>query len=150
MCSWKIMAEYCNHLKELLAAQIPFFKEEVNFNRFILNRENKGKDVGEAKAKGDYIKKHMKDWGTGFAEVYCLLFCEERSDCKAYSSKQSKLKKKIEDYQKELSNNLHREVSYEEAERKYLYVLTPSYWMGVTEAFLFMKQYLRPSQKRSD
>lgn len=137
---------FCDRLEDIGKAEAPFIKKEIEFHKLILSQINR-RDVGSEVAEGDYLSKHLPWWAYGFAAVFCLDYCKGET-CQAYHIKQKKFKNHIENYRKSLS--LEKEdVSYEEAEKRFLY--TPegfSYAMGMAHAHLFLQEIMPKTKLR--
>jgi len=131
------MAEYCNHLKELLEAESPFVIKEIEKNRYYLS-EKERHDVGEQEAKKDYLENYLSNWGQGFSSVYCLFTCSEKS-CGVLNRRRKKLKVEIKKHKSSLKRKLKKNVLFEEASQDYFFKLGHSYLEGVADAVSFIK-----------
>jgi hypothetical protein len=130
------MADCCNHLKELLDAEKPFLDNEIKIHKWCLC-EKMG-DIGDDEAEIDYVKSHLKAWGTGFASVYCLMACEGEK-CEGYKCKQKSFTDNVKSLRKFLEEKEDRKFSFEEVEKIYIFELGPSYWKGCVDALMYLK-----------
>jgi len=121
----------CDHLKELFNAEEPFLNQEyIQHQGFISEKNNIEVELEEAKL--DYVKKHMRNWATGFAWIYCPFYCKGEG-CEDYVAKQKNFNKELNSIMKE------KNVSIEEAEQIYISQLGPSFWKGCVDAMIYMK-----------
>ncbi len=130
------MADYCNHLQDLLDAEKPFLESEIKIHKWC--KSEKMGDIGEGKAEIDYAKSHLKDWATGFASVYCSMACEGE-ECGGYKAKQKSFMDNVKNLRKVLEKEEGRMFSFEEVEKIYVFKLGPSYWKGCTDALMYLK-----------
>jgi uncharacterized protein YukE len=130
------MADYCNHLKDLFDAEKPFLDNEIKIHKWCLCE--KIGNIGDDEAQIDYVKSHLKAWGTGFASVYCTMACEGEG-CNAYQAKQKSFNENIKDLKTILEDKENRKFSIEEVEKIYVFKLGPSYWKGCVDALMYLK-----------
>lgn len=125
------MADTCKHLKEIFKAEEPFLNQEYTLHKWFSSEKNH-KEIGLEEAILDYVRTHFISWATGFAWAYCPLYCEGEG-CEGYVAKQTKFNLGIKDIQDE------KGISFEEAEKIYISNLGPSFWKGVTDAMIYIK-----------
>lgn len=66
----------CKHLKELLEAERPALKKEIDRDKWF-ESEKVGHDIGLQRAEEHYIDTHLEGWASGFRACYCLRVCQE-------------------------------------------------------------------------
>ena len=77
---WEDGYNICLHLKQLLEAEKPALKEEIEKNKYYLS-EKAHYDVGLEEAQKDFIEHYLDTWAAGFKDAYCKHVCKERDDC---------------------------------------------------------------------
>lgn len=131
------MTDCCTHKKEFLELEQNLLEKEFKKNQSFLTIKNHRK-VSIKEAKEDYVKNYLSLWASGFAQAYCFYCCDPHK-CREYNSKMANYVRKVKSHMKKLSNNLDRKVSFEEAERDYIFELGPSFWKGITDVFYLLK-----------
>ena len=70
----------CTHLKELLDAERPELKKEIERNKYYLSQKAYC-DVGWEEAEKDFIEYYLRTWTAGFKAAYCNYCCPDAEDC---------------------------------------------------------------------
>jgi hypothetical protein len=70
----------CTHLHQLLDAEKPVLRKEINKNKYYLSQKEHH-DVGWKEAEKDFLEHYLKTWAAGFKAAYCNYICDVRNNC---------------------------------------------------------------------
>jgi len=69
----------CIHLVELLSAERPDLKSEIDRHKWFMSERN-GYDVGTQAARLDFVKNFLDAWCEGYKVCYCSQVCKGCKD----------------------------------------------------------------------
>lgn len=72
--------DICTHLKQLLDAEKPILKKEIDKNKFYLSQKEHH-EVGWREAEKYFCENSLKTWAAEFKTEYCKGFCAARYNC---------------------------------------------------------------------
>jgi hypothetical protein len=78
------MEHPCTCLRQLLEAEIPALRKEINKNKYYLSQKEHH-DVGWKEAEKDFIEYHLKTWAGGFKAAFCNYICPAKDNCEFFS-----------------------------------------------------------------
>ncbi|MCK4647800.1 hypothetical protein KAT24_02635 [Candidatus Pacearchaeota archaeon] len=70
----------CIRLKQLLDAEKPALRKEINKNKYYLSQKEHH-DIEWKEAEKDFIAHYLNTWAAGFKAAYCNYVCDARNNC---------------------------------------------------------------------